>query len=420
MKNMHRIISLLVLIIGLAGAQALSESTTNLYILSFDNFNADPEIDWLKEGIVDYLMDYFKNKPGINVRRSSELQDLTQQFRSHPEFKTLKNYLLTGDFQRLNEQFEINLQLTDVNTWETIEKKKISARTTDLARVIELVNMGAAELVGLHLPQKLETKVVTALTETEKKPFRETIAATKQIAVAVDRLSNLYSAPISQSKTAESRLPFESVPDDDFNRRFSESISRSESFQDIIYRVARNPYKLEISDPLFKRQPLNEEMINVTFTIRFALNRTLVQDMLETFPYKSRDEYDDYIEYIYSSQNFLFQDNLPKTIAQGDLRFTPVISFVSDAGLIAGALIDISPAFSKNIKNVPNIKFVTKYQPLINLSASTTDLKINLKNKPTEVEYSLEMSLEQLQHISRIDVLFLSETEILDYLKTVK
>ncbi|MDD5062935.1 MAG: hypothetical protein PHN44_11720, partial [Candidatus Marinimicrobia bacterium] len=134
MKNIP-IIFMLIFLVGLTGAQTSPESAVNLYILSFDNFKADPEIDWLKESFVDYLLDYFKNQPGIKVRRASELNTLTEQIKSQPEMKKYKNYLLTGNYQRVDGQFEINLQLTDVNTWETIEKKKISEKTSDLAEV---------------------------------------------------------------------------------------------------------------------------------------------------------------------------------------------------------------------------------------------------------------------------------------------
>ncbi|MFH1213584.1 MAG: hypothetical protein V1681_05825, partial [Candidatus Neomarinimicrobiota bacterium] len=65
MKNNFRIICLLVLLIIFTGAQAptrlnefpaVGQATTgiNLFILSFDNYRADPEIDWLKEGFVDF------------------------------------------------------------------------------------------------------------------------------------------------------------------------------------------------------------------------------------------------------------------------------------------------------------------------------------------------------------------------------
>lgn len=419
MKNIP-IIFMLIFLVGLTGAQTSPESAVNLYILSFDNFKADPEIDWLKESFVDYLLDYFQNQPGIKVRRASELNTLTEQIKSQPEMKKNKNYLLTGNYQRVEGQFEINLQLTDVNTWETIEKKKISEKTSDLAEVIESVRIGAAQLVGLQAPQTSGAQSGTVMTETELKPFQETIAATKKIADAIDRLSNVFQPPVSQAKASQPASQIVGVPADDINRRFGESIRRSESFQDIVYRVARNPYKLEISEPLFHRQALNEEKIKVTFVVRFVPNRELVRDMLETFPFKFRDENEGCLEYIYSTERFLFQDDLSKAIARGELRFNPVISFITDNGSIAGTLIDVPRAFSKNIATIPNVEFVAKYQPLINLTTSTLDLQINLKNTEAEIEYSLEMSIEQLKRIDRIDVLFLSEAEILDYLKTLK
>ncbi|MFH1213560.1 MAG: hypothetical protein V1681_05695, partial [Candidatus Neomarinimicrobiota bacterium] len=413
---------------------AVGQATTgiNLFILSFDNYRADPEIDWLKEGFVDFLTDYFKNKPSINVQRTTEMEKTLEQIKKRPELKTARNFVLTGNYQRVNEQFEVDLQLTDINTWKTADRKKVTEKTTDLAKIIESVNQAAALLVDPNLiPAKSEKKepvpvaikdttaTTAILAEADLGQFRETVAATKQITFALDKLSNIYSSRINQPTPPKPAPQFEGFKADDFARKLNEPITQTASFQDIIYRIIRNPYKIEVTDPLFQRVPLNDDMVNVTFTIRYALSRELIQDMLGTLPYKSRIQNEQYVEYTFSGDKFVFQDDLLRTVARGDLRVYPVITFLTNTDEIAYTIIDIPVTFSKNIKPIPRVQYLAKYQSLINLTASSWNVKIQLNNADSEVEYSVELSLEQLTRINQIVVLFLSEEGILDYLKTV-
>jgi TolB-like protein len=74
MNHHFRIVSLLVLLVGLAGAQTPVASSVNLFILSFDNYRSDPEVDWLKEGFVDFLLDYFRTKPGVAAHATARME----------------------------------------------------------------------------------------------------------------------------------------------------------------------------------------------------------------------------------------------------------------------------------------------------------------------------------------------------------
>jgi len=420
MKNSIRIVSLLILAFLIAGAQNPTPSGINLFILSFDNFRSDPETEWLKEGFVDFLMDYFRFKPGVTVQRTTRIEATLDQLDKRPELKKERNFILTGNFQRINEQFEVNLQLTDINTWKTTEQQKVVVKTTDLAKIIEAVNQAAAGLIDPALkPPENEDAATAAQIAREMESFRETTAATKKIAFALDQLSGLYSEKptrASQPVPQPVRVPNAGVNATDFSRRLGESLSQSATFEEILRRIVANPYQIEIGDPEFRRVTLNDELIRMAFVVRFTLNRELIQDMLSTFSYNYKAKSDQYTEYLFSGDRFIIPENLLRSISQGEFRAYPVISFLTNEGATAYSLIDVPVTFSRNIKPSPQLKFIAQYQPLVNVTASVTNVKIQLNNTDAEIRYEIELSREQLARISQMNITFLSESGLVDYL----
>jgi hypothetical protein len=326
---------------------------------------------------------------------------------------------LTGNFQRLNDQFEVNLQLTDITTWKTSEQQKVTVKTSDLAKIIEAVNQAAAGLIDPALrPPDSETAATAARIEREMQSFRETTAATRKITFEVEKLTGLYSEKATLKPGTEKPVVHrnEGVLATEFSRKLSESLSRSATFEEILRRLVDNPYKLEIGDPEFRRVTLNDKMVRMAFGVRFALNRELIDEMLSTLAYDSRTSHDKYTEYQFNGDKFIIQENLLREIALGEFRTYPVVSFINSDGTVAYSLIDVPVVFSRNIKPRSDVKFVAYYQPLFNVTAHVTSVKIQLNNEDREIRYEVELSLEQLSRIDRINVTFLPESGLLEYL----
>jgi len=420
-KNRYRFKTFIIMLSLIMSVQTFAATGINLFILSFDNYQNDPEIDWLREGFVDFLMDYFRSNPDVNVQRTTAINATLDKIRRTPDLQTARNYILTGNFQRVNDQFEVTLQLTDINTWKTTEQQKIVEKTTDLAKVIEVVNQSAAGLIDPTLRPigKVDAESSVRL-EQEMEPFRETTAATKKIEFALDKLSGIYSEKPKISVQPQKPLaqqPNEGINAADFSRRLNESVAQSSSFAEILRRICSNPYKIEISDPEFSRVTLNDEMIKISFVVRYTLNRELIDEMLSTFSYNSKETNERYTEYIFNGDRFIISENLLRLIAQGEFRNYPVISFQTGDGSTAYMLIDVPVSFSKNVKPSPKIKFVSFYQPSLNLIASVKSVRVQLNNKNSEVRYEVEIRRDDLANISQMNIIFLSESGLLDLLK---
>ena len=88
----------------------------NLYVLSFDNLSEDPEIDWLRNGFVDFIINHYNYIKAVNANRTSVLEKTLKEIHEKPELKNIKNIILSGNYKRDKGKFYIKIQLIDLNT----------------------------------------------------------------------------------------------------------------------------------------------------------------------------------------------------------------------------------------------------------------------------------------------------------------
>ena len=133
--------------------------------------------------------------------------------------------------------------------------------------------------------------------------------------------------------------------------------------------------------------------------------------MLETLPCTKR-EVDDFIEYSYSGDQFIFDESLIDEISRGIFRSFPIIIFSSEKGDCVFNLIDVPFAFQPQNEERLNLLFNNQFRPMFNIYSSASDVKVYLQNRDTEVEYKIQISIEHLSKISQISVRMFSEDEI--------
>lgn len=115
----------------------MTEEPIALYVLSFDNVDDDPEINWLEDGFVDFIMNHYTFSNEVTVFRTHKLDALLQEYREKPQTVQKKNYVLTGNFKRSSGHFKIDLELLNLRSWQELNSKAVDEPLEDIARVID-------------------------------------------------------------------------------------------------------------------------------------------------------------------------------------------------------------------------------------------------------------------------------------------
>ncbi len=399
-----------------------------LYILSFDNLAQDPEIDWLREGFVDFLINHYQDQPRVEAQPTEKLKQVIDRLEKKPSLKAYPNYILTGSFERSKGRFLIYLQFTDIRDWEQFMEDSVVIGQSDLAEVIQALNQKVDQLLLGHeqaqetdrekpvskpssLPASADHQIDSELQKT-KTELGKVSQATLDISQAVEQFEKLLR---SEKKSAES-IPAKIVTNKQspsqaelFTDKLQDYVTHSASFQNILETIAALSYHIEIDDPFITRVPMEPLQVALSFNVHFALNHDLIEGWLASIP-SEKSIRTNYIEYAFSEHQFMFSDAFLAQIARGRYRYFPVIIFQSDRGKIYYTIIDVP------FECQPNSDQVIAYQrftPLVNLTSGAWRVKLYLSRQSSEYQYKLKVPVDILKNINNIYVEMMTETGII-------
>ncbi|MDO9548280.1 MAG: hypothetical protein Q7J65_04880 [Candidatus Marinimicrobia bacterium] len=401
-------------VIGFLLVSAVLKADVNLWVMSFDNLNSDSEIKWLKEGFVDFIVEHYDNNPNVHAYKSEKLDETLSIIKKNAKYQESQNLVLSGAFQRDKGVFIIDLQLTDLNSWETLASKQVREKSSDLAQLIITVNNALDEIIDPRIKKSpAETKKVKKAEQAvepddvskdrELEGVREMTVATKNIGAALEKLLDNYS---EKSKTDyKSPAPFQKnkFTQDAFTGKVKDFVHETHSFEQVVNRVLNDPYEISIGEPSIQRLPLNKESVSLSFRVDYGIKMNILKEMVETLKVKTKNEGKTFIEYSFSGNDYVFTSDFIKKVAHGEYRYFPVISLVDETGKAVTRIID-SPGSLNQIKH---------FNPMFNIAAGPWTMTVYLVKGIQEIDYELTLPIRTVARISQVTIDLMTEEEIL-------
>lgn len=394
------------------GSVAL-RADVNLWVMSFDNLYSDSEINWLKEGFVDFILEHYDNNPNVHTYKSEKLDGTLSLIKKNAKYQTSQNLVLSGAFQRDKGEFIIDLQLTDLNSWETLASKQVREKSSDLAKLIMTVNAALDEIVDPRVEQSpVEQKAIVA--EPVSKPFdvskdqelesaREMTVVTKNIGAALENLLENYSEKSKPEYKNPEPFQKSEFSQDAFTGKVKDFVHETHSFEQLINRVLNDPYEVNIGEPSIQRLPMNSESVSLSFRVDYKIKMNILKEMIETLKIKSKNEGKSFIEYSFSGNDYVFTTDFIRRVAYGEYRYFPVISLVDETGNVVARVID-SPGTLNQIKH---------FNPMFNIAAGPWTMKVFLVKGIQEIDYELILPIRTVARISQVTIDLKTEEELL-------
>lgn len=402
---------LILLLIG----QGIIRADVNLWILSFDNLYSDSEIQWLKEGFVDFILDHYADNPYVAAYRSAELDETLATIKAE-KYRQSRNLLLTGTYQRSRGEFIVDLQLTDLLTWKTVSETQVREKSPDLEKLVLTVNKTLDQLIDPQIENKLRESTTMPVPQTQTPDIRQErelqssramTVATRNIGEALERLLSEYKDQPSMQIESPEPLQQSRFQEDAFTGRVKEYIRESHSFEEVVSYVLSDPYLINIGEPSIQRLPANSSSVSLSFRIDYQIKLKILRDMLETLVIRSKKEGDSFIEYSFSGNDYVFTTDLIRKVAHGEYRYFPVIALVDENGTAVARIID-APSNSGRLKH---------FNPMFNIIAGPWTMTIYLNKGIQEIDYQLVLPISTVAKIAQVTIDMMTEAEI-EYLKS--
>ena len=424
-----------------------SKEPVILYVMDFDNIQAESRIEWLSIALRDMILLRLEDEPRVTARSADQVSPFLEGrtprgTRSGPHMAS-NNLLLMGSYRRSGARILIDLQLLDLEDWSNLARERLEGRYSDmsglnasLTAAVRALLRRVSFLSGFVLGEPGEgpsvAEIAPAMMTRGGRKFtppdyaeqlpqvREGImSALEDLEEAMDLSSGNRQEPqgtLQQGEAYVREFRLErhgSLP--------SVKVSNTALFEQVLREVARNPYAAEIGDLALEVDPLTGNSVLIRLPVAYRVKQALLEDMLYTLPYQSSREEGGLRAIRYDRRKFDFSADLLKRIAQGDFRVVPVLR-IFDADQHLHALLIDSPDNSweryfpgRKVKIIRQSRFV----PLLAITTGGSNVDVRMETGGVQVIYEFDVAAEQLSAYAKVVVRFMREDELARYLQSL-
>ena len=401
-----------------------------LYLLPFDNINNEQAIAWLGTGFTDMLTKEMTAIEGLFLRNRSDLENIMNNrglLLKQP--RDSRNILVLGKYSRKMDEISIDMQFIDIANWEELDQRKVIGSYNNIPQL----NNELAEVVKTvcipYLPEKKTTKKIypdfttpqaTAIPRTFGERGAVITSSIDAALIELEQSMDFVIGARGKPKEVPAKGP---VAEDEwvvdinnrpFNEPLPENVNNTVLLDQVLANLMDKPYDVFIYKPTYVYdEDEDDKMITVNMRVDYGIKGDIINDMLTSLPYTGLKQDGSLTIVYFDRENFNFSPELTKDISLGNYRSVPVIRFLDKDGIIMAIILD-TPESRWYDMSSNKIHFIPLHQfsPLVDFTMGGWSLQVALEDVEIKAHYSLQMSIEEVDRISRVSLKFVPEAEL--------
>ena len=401
-----------------------------LYLLPFDNNNNEQVIAWLGTGFTDMLTKEMTAIEGLFLRNRSDLENIMNNrglLLKQP--RDSRNILVLGQYSRKMDEISIDMQFIDIANWEELDQRDVIGSYNNIPQLNNELADVVKTVCTPYLPEKKTTKKIypdftTPQATAIPRTFGERGAViTSSIDDALIELEQSMDFVIgARGKPKEMPAKDRGAEDEwvvdinnrPFNEPLPENVSNTVLLDQVLANLMDKPYDVFIYKPTYVYdEDEDDKMITVNMRVDYGIKGDIINDMLTSLPYTGLKQDGSLTIVHFDRENFNFSPELTKNISLGNYRSVPVIRFLDKDGIIMAIILD-TPESRWYDMSSNKIHFIPLHQfsPLVDFTMGGWSLQVALEDVEIKAHYSLQMSIEEVDRISRVSLKFVPEAEL--------
>ena len=401
-----------------------------LYLLPFDNINNEQAIAWLGGGFADMLTKEMTTIEGLFLRNQDDLENIMNNralLLKQP--RDSRNILALGKYSRKMDQIAVDMQFIDIANWEELDRRQVIGSYNNVPQL----NNELAEVVKTvctpYLPQKKTTKKIypdfttpqaTAIPKTFGDRGAVITSSIDDALIELERSMDFVIGARGKPKEAPAKVP---VAEDEwvvdinnrpFNEPTPENVNNTALLEQVLANLMDKPYDVFLYKPTYVYdEDEDDKMIIVNMRVDYGIKGDIINDMLTSLPYTGLKQDGSLMIVHFDRENFNFSPELTKNISLGNYRAVPVIRFLDKDGIVMAIILDTPESRWYNVSS-NKIYFIPLHQfsPLVDFTMGGWSLQVALEDVEIKAHYSLQMSIKEVDRISRVSLKFVPEAEL--------
>ena len=401
-----------------------------LYLLPFDNINNEQAIAWLGGGFADMLTKEMTTIEGLFLRNQDDLENIMNNralLLKQP--RDSRNILALGKYSRKMDQIAVDMQFIDIANWEELDRRQVIGSYNNVPQL----NNELAEVVKTvctpYLPQKKTTKKIypdfttpqaTAIPKTFGDRGAVITSSIDDALIELERSMDFVIGARGKPKEAPAKVP---VAEDEwvvdinnrpFNEPTPENVNNTALLEQVLANLMDKPYDVFLYKPTYVYdEDVDDKMITINMRVDYGIKGDIINDMLTSLPYTGLKQDGSLMIVHFDRENFNFSPELTKNISLGNYRAVPVIRFLDKDGIVMAIILDTPESRWYNVSS-NKIYFIPLHQfsPLVDFTMGGWSLQVALEDVEIKAHYSLQMSIKEVDRISRVSLKFVPEAEL--------
>jgi len=401
-----------------------------LYLLPFDNINNEQAIAWLGLGFTDMLTKEMTAIEGLFLRNRDDLENIMNNrglLLKQP--RDSRNILVLGKYSRKMDEISVDMQFIDIANWEELDKREaigsynnVPQLNNELAEVVKTVCIP-------YLPEKITTKKIypdfttpqaTAIPRTFGERGAVITSSIDDALIELERSMDFVIGARGKPKETLAKKPVAEgewvvdINNRPFNEPLPENVNNTVLLDQVLANLMDKPYDVFIYKPTYVYdEDEDANMITVNMRVDYGIKGDIINDMLTSLPYTGIKQDGSLTIVHFDRENFNFPPELTKNISLGNYRAVPVIRFLDKDGIVMAIILD-TPESRWYDMSSNKIHFIPLHQfsPLVDFTMGGWSLQVALEDVEIKAHYSLQMSIEEVDRISRVSLKFVPEAEL--------
>lgn len=400
----------------------------NLYILEFDNLRSDPSIGWLGSGFVDMLKKDFIEIDGVRVLGRAELEQILQDrsvFLRQPS--GTRNILVMGSFIRDLDRVTVSIQLLNIENWQEVDKLSAVGTLNQISALgSDVFGQVVAKLRG-QIPPQERGVLRPPLARAQPPEYRDQVRdMSSSMSRAIEGLEESMDVYIGAREKVQGSGESKGQYFRDFSFTASGVVEEkpskeAEMLTDILERISKNPYLVEIGVPSIKiDENRKDRLVELSIPVTYSLRENLIKDMLSSLPYTGVRQDGSVTSLEFSRRKFGVSEDLVENISLGRYRVAPVVKVLDRTGNIRRVILDSSDPYWHKYRS-KNVSFSTEhiFSPLVAFSVSGWSLQVTMESVGINATYIVEVPRHEVGDYSRVQVEFVPESELSEFLSQI-
>ena len=367
---------------------------------------------------------------GIFLRNRSDLDNIMNNrglLLKQP--RDSRNILALGKYTRKMDEISIDMQFIDIANWEELDKREVIGSYNNIPQLNNELADVVKPVCTPYLPEKKTTKKIypdftspeaTAIPRTFGERGAVITSSIDDALIELEKSMDFVIGARGKPKEAPAK---KRVAEDEwvvdinnrpFNEPLPENVNNTVLLDQVLANLMDKPYDVFIYKPTYVYdEDEDDKMITVNMRVDYGIKGDIINDMLTSLPYTGLKQDGSLTIVHFDRENFNFSPELTKNISLGNYRSVPVIRFLDKDGIIMAIILD-TPESRWYDMSSNKIHFLPLHQfsPLVDFMMGGWALQVALEDVEIKAHYSLQMSIEEVDRISRVSLKFVPEAEL--------